>query len=138
MGVTTQAFIDGVLAALRSGDYRAVPGWLADEVELNTPRFLKPIRDKRHVVIVLQTIPRVVEGFHYERTWATDHEAIMEFRGHIGEVQVHGLDIFALDAAGKVRELTVFIRPTRAHEALGAAEDALILEQLKKSGAAGG
>jgi hypothetical protein len=133
----TQAFIDGVLQALRTKDYNSVYGWLADEVELNTPRFLKPIRDKKHFAIVLQTIPRVLEDFRYERTWPGDSEAIMEFKGRIGEVQVHGLDIFALDEQGKVRELTVFIRPTKAHAALGEAEDALILEQLKKSGGGG-
>lgn len=137
MSAKTQAFIDGVLQALRTKDYSSVYGWLADEVELNTPRFLKPIRDKKHFAIVLQTIPRVLEDFRYERTWPGDSEAIMEFKGRIGEVQVHGLDIFALDEQGKVRELTVFIRPTKAHAALGEAEDALILEQLKKSGGGG-
>lgn len=133
MSARTQAFIDQVLEAVRSGNHQAVNGWLADEVELNTPRFLKPIRDRMHFSIVLQTIPKVLEDFRYERTWACAEEAIMEFKGHIGEIQVHGLDIFRLDEAGKIRELTVFVRPTKAHEALGKAEDALILQQLAKA-----
>jgi hypothetical protein len=137
VSATTQAFIDGVLEALRTKNYNSVYGWLAEEVELNTPRFFKPIRDKMHFAIVLQTIPRVLEDFRYERTWPGEKEAIMEFKGRIGTVQVHGLDIFSLDEQGKVRELTVFVRPTSAHAALGAAEDALILEQLKKSGGGG-
>lgn len=133
MSANTRAFIDGVLQAVRSKDYNAVHGWLAEDVELNTPRFLKPIRDKRHFAIVLQTIPRVLEDFRYERTWPGESEAIMEFKGRIGDIQVHGLDIFSLDDAGKVRELTVFVRPTKAHAALAEAEDALIVAQLRNA-----
>ncbi len=127
------ALIAHILGVVASGDHAAIETILADEVELNTPRFLKPIRDRKHVTIVLETIPKVIENFHYVRTWPSGDEAIMEFKGNIGAIEVHGLDIFHLDASGKVDELTVFIRPTKAHEALGEAEDALIRAQLDKA-----
>lgn len=127
------ALITHILGAIESGDHASIEAMLADQVELNTPRFLKPIRDRKHVTIVLQTIPKVIENFHYVRTWPAADEAIMEFKGNIGAIEVHGLDIFHLDTSGKVDELTVFIRPTKAHAALGEAEDALILAQLEKA-----
>jgi hypothetical protein len=128
-----QALIAHILKLVESGDHESIDQALADQVELNTPRFLKPITDKAHVKIVLMTIPKVIENFHYERTWPSGDEAIMEFKGNIGAIQVHGLDIFHLDANGKVKELTVFIRPTKAHAALAEAEDALIMTQLGKA-----
>ena len=135
MSAKTQAFIDALKDKVARQAFDNVDTLLAAEVELNTPRFLKPIRDRRHFAIVLQTVPRVVEGFHYTRTWATEHEAIMEFKGKIGDIVVEGLDIFALDDEGKCRELTVFLRPTKAHAALAAAEDHIILERLAATGA---
>jgi hypothetical protein len=56
----------------------------------------------------------------------------MEFRGNIGTVEVHGLDIFTVGADGKVTELTVFARPTKAHAALAEREDALVIETMQK------
>jgi hypothetical protein len=136
MSQAAQALIDAVIKAVASGDHHAIDEWLAEDVELNTPRFLKPIKDAAHVRIVLHTVPRVVENFHYDRTWAAGNEAIMEFKGNIGQVVVHGLDIFRLNAAGKVQELTVFLRPTKAHAAIAEAEDALIMAQLAQTKAA--
>ncbi len=130
MSEAAQELIDTILKAFASGDHGAVDQWLAEDVVLNTPRFLKPITDPAHVRIVLHTVPRVVENFRYDRTWAAGDEAIMEFKGNIGQIVVHGLDIFRLNAAGKVQELTVFLRPTKAHAAIAEAEDALIMAQL--------
>jgi ketosteroid isomerase-like protein len=128
-----QALIAHILKVVETGDHDGIDQVLAENVELNTPRFLKPITDKTHFKIVLKTIPKVIENFHYERTWSGGDEAIMEFKGNIGAIQVHGLDIFHLDADGKVKELTVFIRPTKAHAALAEAEDAHIMAQLGKA-----
>ena len=47
----------------------------------------------------------------------------MEFKGKLGDVIVHGIDIFTINEAGKIKELTVFIRPTKALEAIGQMED---------------
>ena len=61
----------------------------------------------------------------------------MEFKGHVRntEVLVHGLDIFTIDSEGKASELTVFLRPTKALETLGAIEDELVKSSLKQGGA---
>lgn len=132
MSEKASALIRHILDAVAAGRSDDITQILAETVTLNTPRFLKPITDRTHVTIVLKTIPKVLEGFRYDRTWAAGEEAIMEFRGKIGEVQVHGLDIFHLDADGKVDELTVFIRPTKALQALAETEDALVLAELQR------
>lgn len=127
-----KGLIDTILTAVKAGDSQVIEGFLAEQVVLHTPRFLRPITDRTHFKIVLQSIPKVLENFRYERTWAVGDEAIMEFRGSIGKIEVHGLDIFHIDANGKVDELTVFIRPTKAHAALAEAEDALVIAEMQR------
>lgn len=132
MSEKAAALIRQITQAVAAGRSDEIGAVLADSVTLNTPRFLKPITDRAHVMIVLKTIPKVLDGFGYERTWAAGDEAIMEFKGKIGEVLVHGLDIFHLDAEGKVDELTVFVRPTKALQALAETEDALVIAELRR------
>lgn len=132
MTAPSQKLIDTILTAVKTGDGDVVESFLAEKVVLHTPRFLRPITDRAHFKIVLQSIPKVLENFRYERSWAVGDEALMEFRGSIGKIEVHGLDIFHLDAEGKVDELTVFIRPTKAHAALAEAEDALVIAEMQR------
>jgi hypothetical protein len=123
----TEAVIDRFVREfsdiVKRRDLAALPGIIADDPVFHTPRFLRPITRKEHMVLVLRGIVTFVQDFEYHRIFARDNEAVMEFRGRIGDVVVHGIDIFTVDDAGKVRELTVFLRPTKALEAIGRMED---------------
>lgn len=123
MSAHTQSFIDRLLQIVATRDHRRIEELVGDPITFYTPRFLKPHTDRDKVKLILQGIPVVVEGFHYERTWATEREAIMEFKGNVGAIQVHGLDIFTVGDDGRASELTVFVRPIKAMQALGEAED---------------
>ncbi|MFO1393358.1 MAG: nuclear transport factor 2 family protein [Steroidobacteraceae bacterium] len=123
----TEAVIDRFVREFRDlvkrRDLAALPGIIVDEPVFHTPRFLRPITRKEHMVLVLQGIVTFVQDFEYHRIFTRGNEAVMEFRGRIGDVVVHGIDIFTVDDAGKIKELTVFLRPTKALEAIGKVED---------------
>jgi len=89
-------------------------------------------QEPRHIRTVLQGIVQILPDFTYERWWATEHEAIMQFKGTVLGTQViaHGLDIFTVGEDGRFTELTVFLRPTKALEAIGSIEDAYVRAQL--------
>jgi hypothetical protein len=123
MPTKAQIFIDTVLEIIRTRDHTRIDELIGDEITFYTPRFLKPHTDRETVKRILQGIPLVIENFHYERTWAAGDEALMEFKGNVGDFQVHGLDIFTLGDDGRARELTVFVRPPKGLQALGEAED---------------
>ena len=126
MSTSTQAFIDRLLAIVATRDHARIDEIIGDPITFYTPRFLKPHTDRNKVKLILQGIPVVIENFHYERTWATEGEAIMEFKGKVGEIQVHGLDIFTVGDDGRASELTVFVRPIKGLQALGEAEDKMV------------
>jgi hypothetical protein len=115
-------------------DLAALPGCIADDPVFHTPRFLRPITRKDHMVLVLQGIVTFVQDFEYHRIFTRENEAVMEFRGTIGDVVVHGIDIFTLDDSGKVKELTVFLRPTKALDAIGRMEDEWFQRMQAKAG----
>ncbi len=126
MSTSTQAFIDRLLDIVATRDHARIEEIIGDPITFYTPRFLKPHTDRNIIKRILQGIPVVIENFHYERTWATGQEAIMEFKGNVCEIQVHGLDIFTVGDDGRASELTVFIRPAKGLQALGEAEDKMV------------
>jgi hypothetical protein len=132
MPTPAEAFVETILDKVRRGDTKDPRPWLAPGVKLYTPRHFKPVTDPMHVAIVLRSIPQVLQEFRYERTWASGDEAFMEFKGKVGEVEVHGLDIFTVNTEGKITELTVFVRPTKAHAALAESEDKLVIETMQR------
>ena len=123
MSEKARAFIDKVIEIVANEQHDRIDELIGDEITFYTPRFLKPHTDREIIKRILQGIPLVIENFHYTRTWAAGDEALMEFKGTVGEFQVHGLDIFTLGDDGRAKELTVFVRPPKGLDALGQAED---------------
>jgi len=132
MSTKTEAFARKVLDIVARRDHAAMADLVGEGAVFHTPRFLRPITDRQHIVLVLQGIVQVLPDLGYIRWWATENEAIMHFTGHVAgtDVVAHGLDIFTVGDDGRFRELTVFLRPTRAIEAIGALEDAFIKAKL--------
>jgi hypothetical protein len=126
MSDKTRAFITKVLEIVEKKDHSRIDELVGETITFYTPRFLKPHTDRNVVKLILQGIPVVIENFHYDRTWACDDEAFMEFKGNIGKWHVHGLDIFTVGDDGRAKELTVFVRPPKGLEALGEAEDKMV------------
>ncbi len=127
-----EIFAKMLLEKVRGHDDVGIEDLIADNVIMHTPRHLTPITDKFHVALILKGILLAIPDFDYYRVWTVGHDALMEFKGHVAgtKIIVHGLDIFTLNDQGKITALTVFLRPTKALEAIGAAEDAFIGEGL--------
>lgn len=107
-------------------DPRSFDDMVAEEVVLHTPRFWRPVTNRKWMMGILSMVPQAIEQFTYHRQWIDGDEVIMEFSGQIGEKKLQGIDIFTLNEAGRVKSLTVFIRPPNTLEALGEREDAML------------
>ena len=116
-------FVENIHRIVRNQDLAGIAELVAEDAVLHTPRFLRPITQRAQMVLILQGIIKFVEDFDYYRVFTQENEVVMEFKGKLGDVVVHGVDIFTIDEAGKIKELTVFIRPTKALEAIGQMED---------------
>ncbi|MGB3471003.1 MAG: nuclear transport factor 2 family protein [Erythrobacter sp.] len=100
-------------------DWENLPGLLADHVTYSNPGDATPLRGKEAVVDSLRLSFSIFEGFEYARHFNGEEGHVLEFRGSVGEVAFTGIDIIRFDAAGKITDLVVMIRPIAAVMKLG-------------------
>ena len=128
-----QDFADFLQAYIEKGDFSnpaILSEHIAETVVLYTPRFWRPITDRNWMIGILTMVPQAIENFTYHRRWIDGDEVIMEFSGNVVKLALQGIDIITLDDAGKIKELTVFVRPPNSLAALGEIEDRMLKEMF--------
>jgi hypothetical protein len=113
---------DAFMNAVKAMDSDAVPEVLAENVTFRSPVVFKPYEGREVVGLILtEGAMKVFEDFSYTDRFENDDEAALIFEAKVGDRQVQGLDLLRFDAEGKVRELTVMVRPMSAMHALAEA-----------------
>ena len=100
-------------------DWDKLPNLLADDVTYSNPGDAMPLRGKDAVVGSLGLSFSVFDDFEYTRHFNGDDGHVLEFRGSVGDTAFTGIDIIRFDAAGKIADLVVMIRPLAAVMKLG-------------------
>jgi hypothetical protein len=116
--VTPGAFLDEWHRIVRERDVPALTSVLAPEVEIGAPPYWEPLRGAALVQHLLGLILETIEGFTYHREWSNGSELALEFRGRVGDLELQGIDLISLDAAGRITRLDVLMRPVNAVIAL--------------------
>jgi outer membrane murein-binding lipoprotein Lpp len=110
-------------AAVEARDLDAAVAQLADDVVFHSPVAFRPYRGRDTVGLILRTVITVFEDFRYVREIgapdAADHALV--FAAHIGGKQLTGCDFLHVDAAGRIDDFTVMVRPLSAAQALAEA-----------------
>jgi hypothetical protein len=112
--MSADAFKDAVLA----GDESALAEVLADDVVFRSPAVYKPYEGREATMLVLRAVSRVFEDFRYDDRFEGDDGEVLLFSARVGDRELNGIDLLRLDDAGKIRELTVMIRPLSGLTAL--------------------
>ena len=103
-------------------DLVALEQILAEDVSIGAPPYFDPLQGRRLVHQLLGLIIATIEDFTYHREWHDDSrgqgEIALEFRGHVGELELQGIDLITLNDRGELQKLDVMIRPLNALEAL--------------------
>lgn len=107
-------------AMIASGDSRALPEMLAEDVEFRSPFAFTPYRGRRAVAGLLQTVIQVFQDFRYHRQFVANDSAALEFSAFVGDLSLKGIDLIRLGEDGRIVEFEVMIRPANALLALGA------------------
>ena len=106
-------------AMIESGDSRALPDMLAEDVEFRSPFAFTPYRGRRAVTGLLQTVIQVFGEFRYHRQFVAGDSAALEFSAYIGDLSLKGIDLIRLGDDGRIVDFEVMIRPANALLALG-------------------
>ncbi|MFN8218060.1 MAG: nuclear transport factor 2 family protein [Solirubrobacterales bacterium] len=98
---------------------------LVEDVVLNSPTLFRPFEGRDTVLFVLSHVAALLEDFRYTGEASGDRSLVLRFTARVAgtDREIEGIDYLELDAAGRVRELTVFMRPysavTRFKELMG-------------------
>jgi hypothetical protein len=106
-------------AMVESGDSRALPDMLAEDVEFRSPFAFTPYRGRRAVAGLLQTVIQVFRDFRYHRQFVAGDNAALEFSASIGDLSLKGIDLIRLGDDGRIDDFEVMIRPANALLVLG-------------------
>lgn len=109
---------DAFRAAVVSGDEAALADVLAEDVVFRSPAVYKPYEGREATTLVLRAVSRVFEDFRYDDRFAGDDGEVLLFSARVGDRELNGIDLLRFDDDGKVRELTVMIRPLSGLAAL--------------------
>jgi hypothetical protein len=113
---------DGFVDAIEGGDPEALTDALAEDVSFLSPVVFRPYDGKELVATILtEGAMKVFEGFRYTDRFEAGDSAALIFEARVGDRDVRGLDLLRFDGAGKVRELTVMVRPMSGLHALAEA-----------------
>jgi hypothetical protein len=104
--------------AVTSGDVDALQSLLADDVVFRSPAVFKPYEGREATTLVLRAVSQVFEDFRYEDRFQGSDGDVLLFSARVGDRELNGIDLLRFDDDGRIRELTVMIRPLSGLTAL--------------------
>ena len=132
---------DGFLAKwhrlVEERDLIALEKILAEDVSMGAPPYWDKLNGRPIVLHLLGLIIQTIEDFTYHREWHDDArgegEIALEFHGHVGELDLQGIDLITVNDRGELQNLDVMIRPMNALAALKDVIAPQMLEFLRKN-----
>ncbi len=108
-------------AMLASGDLAELGSLLHPKVVFHSPMAHTPYPGAMVVGLILTTVFKVFEDFAYHRECVSSDglSITLEFSARVGDKQLKGVDLIRFDAAGKMVDFEVMVRPMSALQALG-------------------
>ncbi len=121
---------------VRERDLVELEKLLASDVTMGAPPYWDKLSGRPLVHHLLGLIIHTIEDFTYHREWHDDSlgrgEIALEFRGHVGELDLQGIDLISLNEHGEIQNLDVVIRPMNALSALRDVIAPQMAEYLRK------
>jgi SnoaL-like domain len=100
--------------AAESKDLDLLAETLREDVVLHSPVLFRGFEGRETVITVLTHVSATLENFNYTDELAEGDTVVLRFKATVGDRELEGIDFLELDDEGRVRELTVFMRPFSA------------------------
>jgi hypothetical protein len=100
--------------AAESKDLDLLSETLREDVVLHSPVLFRGFEGRETVTAVLTHVAATLEELTYTDELAEGSTVCLRFKAKVGERELEGIDFLELDEDGRVRELTVFMRPFSA------------------------
>ena len=100
--------------AAEAKDVELMAATLREDVVLHSPILFRGFEGREIVGQVLTHVAATLEGLTYVDEVAGERSVCLRFKAQVGDRELEGIDFLELDDEGRVRELTVFMRPLSA------------------------
>jgi hypothetical protein len=87
---------------------------LREDIVLHSPILFRGFEGREAVIQVIAHVVATLEDFTYVDELADDRTVVLRFKARVEDRELEGIDFLELDEDGRVRELTVFMRPMSA------------------------
>jgi hypothetical protein len=88
---------------------------LHEDVVLHSPILFKGFEGREMAMVVLSNVSEVFEDFRYLDELHGEDSVCLRFAAKVaGKYEIEGIDYLTLDDAGRIVDLTVFLRPLAA------------------------
>jgi hypothetical protein len=122
---------DRFRAAVDNRDLAGLDDLFTEDIRLYSPVKYRPFEGKPSVLGLFGVLLRTFEDFRYighhngtsetSTDGAESPSAALTFRAVVNGKQIHGIDLLHIDDDGRIKEITVMVRPQSAVHALGEA-----------------
>jgi len=112
---------DAFRKAAERKDFSAFEEIFAEDVTFRSPAVFGPYEGRGAVAMLLTAVAGVFEDFRYTDQVETGDTAMLAFSASVGNRELDGIDLLRFDGAGRVREMSVYIRPLSGLNALAQA-----------------
>ena len=112
---------DAFRAAAERKDFSAVDELFSEDVAFRSPVVFKPYEGREALRMILGAVVEVFEDFRYVEQVEHETTAFLLFKARVGSREVDGVDVLSFAADGRIRELTVMVRPMSGIHALAEA-----------------
>nr|MDQ3725973.1 nuclear transport factor 2 family protein [Actinomycetota bacterium] len=100
--------------AAETKDLQLLAETLREDVVLHSPVLFRGFESRETVIAVLTHVAATLEDLTYTHELADGDSVVLRFQAKVGDKELEGIDFLELDEDGRVRELTVFMRPFSA------------------------
>jgi hypothetical protein len=100
--------------AAESKDLDLLAETLREDVVLHSPVLFRGFEGRETVIAVLTHVAATLEDLTYVDELVEGNSVCLRFKAMVGDRELEGIDFLDLDEEGRVRELTVFMRPFSA------------------------
>lgn len=112
---------DRFRAAAEAKDLSGLEELTTEDVVFRSPVVFKPYGGREALRALLGAVVQVLEGFRYVDQVEAGEVAVLTFRAEVGDRSLDGVDVLRFDGEGRIRELTVMVRPMSGLQALAEA-----------------
>jgi ketosteroid isomerase-like protein len=120
----TEDFVERWEAAVASADVGAVESLLAEDVTFRSPALHRPTLGRGPTTLLLAAVLEVFGELRYTHRYLDEPDGVtLQFETTVEaadgrRLDVEGVDVFRLDADGRIASLTVMLRPLNATQAV--------------------